>query len=81
MGGLKEKILAAHRSGLREAIIPKANLHDLADLPPSVRRELRFHLVETVDEAIGLALLQGDQGAPAQFLSAVDGASAYEIGK
>ncbi len=81
VGGLKEKILAAHRSGLREAIIPKANLHDLADLPPSVRRELKFHLVETVDEAIGLALLQGDQGAPAQFLSAADEASAYEIGK
>ncbi len=64
VGGLKEKILAAHRAGLREVIVPKANEPDLLELPQSVRRELKFHLVETVDEVLDLVLLPSSEALP-----------------
>lgn len=56
VGGIKEKVLAAHRLGLRTVILPRRNQRDLDDLPPDVRQELRFVLVENIDEAIQVAL-------------------------
>ncbi len=52
VGGIKEKVLAAHRAGIREVILPKRNANDLDDLPEQVRGALKFHLVSRVDEAI-----------------------------
>lgn len=52
VGGLKEKILAAHRSGMKRVILPKANAHSLEDLPDRVRQELDFVLVDRVEEAL-----------------------------
>ena len=56
IGGVKQKLLAAHRTGLREVILPQRNEPDLDDVPESVRREIVIHLVGTVAEALSLAL-------------------------
>jgi ATP-dependent Lon protease len=57
IGGVKEKLLGAHRAGARHVILPRANEADLEDLPQEVLRSLEIHLVESVDEALVLALL------------------------
>jgi len=56
VGGIKEKLLAAHRFGITNVLIPKDNEKDLQDVPEEVRSELRVQLVETIDEVIALAL-------------------------
>ena len=56
VGGIKEKVLAAHRAGLKTVILPKRNEADLEDLPDEAREALKFVLVETVDEAVEAAL-------------------------
>ena len=56
IGGVKQKLLAAHRAGLTDVIIPKRNEPDLDDLPESVRGELRIHPVADVAEVLELAL-------------------------
>jgi len=56
IGGVKQKVLAAHRAGLREVILPKRNEGDLDDVPEQVRTEMTFHPVETVDEVLAVAL-------------------------
>jgi len=57
VGGLKEKILAGQRAGLKTIIIPKRNKKDLADIPANVRRGLHIVLVEGMDEVLAEALL------------------------
>ncbi len=56
IGGVKQKVLAAHRAGLREVILPKRNEGDLEDVPEPVREQITFHLVENVDEVPTIAL-------------------------
>ena len=56
IGGLKQKVLAAHAAGLTDVVIPERNRGDLDDVPEEVREAMRFHPVFTVDEVIGLAL-------------------------
>jgi len=56
IGGLKEKVLAAHRNGLRTVILPKRNGVDLEDVAPEIRESMKFILVETVDEVMEAAL-------------------------
>ena len=56
VGGIKEKVLAAHRSGLKIVILPKRNQADLEDLPEEVRSAIQFVFVETVDEVLEAAL-------------------------
>jgi ATP-dependent Lon protease len=56
VGGIKEKVLAAHRAGLNTVLLPRKNEPDLSEVPEEVRKELRFVLVETVDEALGYCL-------------------------
>jgi ATP-dependent Lon protease len=63
IGGVKQKVLAAHRAGLREVILPKRNEGDLDDVPEQVRREMTFHPVEDVREALVVALRE-DQAEP-----------------
>ncbi len=57
IGGLKEKVLAAHRVGIRTVIIPRANLKDLADIPNVVRQQMTFVPVGTIAEVLDRALL------------------------
>jgi ATP-dependent Lon protease len=56
IGGLKQKVLAAHAAGLTEVILPERNAPDLDDVPPDVREHMRFHPVKTADEMLALAL-------------------------
>jgi ATP-dependent Lon protease len=63
IGGVKQKVLAAHRAGLKEVILPKRNEGDLDDVPEQVREEIAFHPVETVDEVLSFALERSDAGA------------------
>ena len=56
IGGLKEKLLAAHRQGIFEAILPKENEKDLPDIPENLRNEMKLHLVESMDEVLAVAL-------------------------
>jgi ATP-dependent Lon protease len=56
VGGIKEKVLAAHRAGLKKVILPKRNEKDLEDVLPEVRKALKFVLVERVDEVFEAAL-------------------------
>ncbi len=56
IGGLKQKVLAAHAAGLTDLVIPERNRADLQDVPEHVREELRFHPVMSLDEVIGIAL-------------------------
>ena len=56
IGGVKQKVLAAHRAGLKEVILPKRNEGDLEDVPEQVRNEISFHTAETVDEVLAIAL-------------------------
>jgi ATP-dependent Lon protease len=57
IGGLKEKLLAAHRAGIREAILPADNMKDLADLPDLIKNEMKLNWVEQMDEVLELALV------------------------
>ena len=57
VGGVKEKILAAHRAGIRIVVLPKDNEKDLEELPETVRDEMTFHLVAHMDEALERALV------------------------
>jgi ATP-dependent Lon protease len=56
IGGVKEKLLAAHRMGLRTVILPKDNEKDLADIPQEILSSLKLHFVETMDEVLQIAL-------------------------
>jgi ATP-dependent Lon protease len=56
IGGLKQKILAAHRAGLTTVILPKLNEADLDDVPQDISQEMTFHMVETLDEVLEHAL-------------------------
>ncbi|HSD84050.1 MAG TPA: endopeptidase La, partial [Anaerolineae bacterium] len=56
IGGVKEKVLAAHRNGLRTVILPKRNENDLDDVPEEIKKSMKFIFVETVDEVLDAAL-------------------------
>jgi ATP-dependent Lon protease len=62
IGGVKEKILAAYRAGLREVILPKSNEKDLRDVPVEVKQNMAFTFVERMDEVLHLALLPAPLG-------------------
>jgi len=57
IGGIREKAIAAHRSGLIKILIPKENLKDVEDIPESVRKELEIVSIETIDDVIGNILI------------------------
>jgi len=57
IGGVKEKVLAAHRAGLSDVLLPRDNERDLDEVPDEVKNALQFHLIDNVDEALKLALL------------------------
>ncbi len=59
IGGVKQKVLAAHAAGLSEVILPERNRGDLDDVPEDVREQMRFHLVMTIDEVLEHALEAG----------------------
>jgi ATP-dependent Lon protease len=60
IGGVKQKVLAAHAAGLTDVIIPERNRGDLEEVPAQVREQMRFHPVASVDEALAIALEASD---------------------
>ena len=62
IGGLKEKVLGAHRAGITTIILPKDNEADMEDIPEEVRNQLTFHPVSTLDEAFAIALMPASNG-------------------
>jgi ATP-dependent Lon protease len=56
IGGLKEKLLAAHRGGIKHVIIPEENVKDLEEIPDNVLRKLKIHPVKTIEEVLAIAL-------------------------
>ena len=56
IGGLKEKLLAAHRGGIKTVLIPHQNVKDLADIPENIKNYLDIHPVQWIDEVLTLAL-------------------------
>ena len=64
IGGLKEKLLAARRSGLKEVIIPKENEKDLTEIPANIKEPLTIHSVETIDEVLEIALAHMPESLP-----------------
>ena len=56
VGGIKEKVLAAHRAGIKEIILPAWNEKDLEDVPPKVKKEIRFHFVDQMIKVLEIAL-------------------------
>src|SRR5712691_9445772 len=70
IGGLKQKVLAAHRAGLKEVILPKRNEGDLEDVPEQVRNEITFHTAETIDQVLGWALEPADEATQPEHQAA-----------
>ena len=66
VGGIKEKLLAAHREGIREAVLPADNRADLKDLPKVIKQEVKIHLVEQMDEVLKIVLTKGLPEKPDQ---------------
>ncbi|MGB9706945.1 MAG: endopeptidase La [Microgenomates group bacterium] len=62
IGGVKEKVIAAHRAGLKRVILPKENKKDLVDVPGSVKKDIKFIFVSHMDEVLKLALRSKDNG-------------------
>ena len=56
IGGVKEKVLGAHRAGIKHVLLPRENEADLDDLPPEVRDQLTFTCVDTLDQVFEIAL-------------------------
>jgi ATP-dependent Lon protease len=66
IGGLKEKVLGAHRAGIKHIILPKDNEADVDDIPEEVRKLLTFHAVNTLDEVFNIALMPAPNKVPAE---------------
>ena len=56
IGGMKEKLLAAHRAGIRTVVLPKDNEKDMADIPANIQQDFQIHFVETMDQVLQIAL-------------------------
>jgi ATP-dependent Lon protease len=73
IGGLKEKLLAAHRQGIHEVILPKDNEKDLPDIPDNIRKEMKLNFVSSMDEVLKIALEREIETAPiTNMLSAAE---------
>jgi ATP-dependent Lon protease len=72
IGGLKEKLLAAHRGGIKTVVIPEENEKDLVDIPKVILKKLEIHPVSTIDEVLNLALTEMPEPLPAAIESKKD---------
>src|SRR5207249_12151093 len=72
IGGVKQKVLAAHRAGLKEVILPKRNEGDLEDVPEQVRAEITFYPAESISEVLSRALEPDASDASADPVTSAD---------
>src|SRR5205823_11766510 len=70
VGGVKEKVLAAHRAGIRMVILPRENERDLEEIPQNVREQLEFRFVDHTDEVLEMALLAPEVAAEVPLAAA-----------
>lgn len=80
IGGLKEKLLAAHRGGIKTVIIPKENVKDLEEIPDNAKSNLTIHAVETIDEVLTIALENAPTGVEFMKLTPVSAAKTVRKG-
>ena len=73
IGGVKEKVLAALRAGVKEVILPERNRKDLVEVPKEVQDQLKFHFVHRVDEALDIALVTPPERFPVNLAIKKDG--------
>jgi ATP-dependent Lon protease len=78
VGGIKDKVLAAYRAGIRDVILPGENEKDLEDIPEDVRSAMQYHLVREMDEVVALAL---DGGLPTGASPSGEAAAAQGEGR
>jgi ATP-dependent Lon protease len=64
IGGLKEKLLAAHRGGIKTVIIPEENVRDLKEIPDNIKQDLNIRSVKWIDEVLAIALTRMPQPLP-----------------
>jgi ATP-dependent Lon protease len=69
VGGIKEKVLAAHRIGIRHVILPRRNEREAEEVPPEARKEMQFHFVDTAEEVLELALVPPGKSGGRSHLS------------
>ncbi|HHE3642537.1 endopeptidase La [Pasteurella multocida] len=81
IGGLKEKLLAAHRGGIKTVIIPKENVKDLEEIPDNAKSNLTIHAVETIDEVLTIALENAPTGVEFMKLTPVSAAKTVRKGR
>ncbi|HII3743815.1 TPA: endopeptidase La [Pasteurella multocida] len=81
IGGLKEKLLAAHRGGIKTVIIPKENVKDLEEIPDNAKSNLTIHAVETIDEVLTIALENAPTGGEFMKLTPVSAAKTVRKGR
>ena len=70
IGGLKEKLLAAHRGGIKTVLIPEENVKDLAEIPDNVKNRLDIHPVQWIDTVLEMALERKPQPLPEEDAAA-----------
>jgi ATP-dependent Lon protease len=75
VGGIKEKVLAAHRAGIKRVVLPERNRKDIVDIPETIQKELELVFVKKIDEALELTLetvpvVVAEPGTPATETSA-----------
>jgi ATP-dependent Lon protease len=75
IGGLKEKVLAAHRVGIRDVLLPEENRKDVPDIPVKIRQGMHFHFVRSMDEVVSEGLLPEVEEAPKSLLDGEEGES------
>jgi ATP-dependent Lon protease len=78
IGGLKEKLMAAHRHGIVEAIMPRENEKDLPDIPDAIKKTMKLHFVESMDEVLKIALEREIVALPIPATPAVEVAQPAE---
>jgi ATP-dependent Lon protease len=76
IGGVKEKMLAAHRAGIKTIVLPKDNQKDLTDIPANIKEEFTVHFVESMDEVLKIALTR----APLPLLEETVGDEKFQPG-
>ena len=73
IGGLKEKLLAAHRGGIKTVLIPEENVKDLAEIPENVKSQIEIVPVKWIDKVLEVALEREPQALPDEEAKPVDG--------
>lgn len=67
IGGVKEKVIGAHRAGIKQVILPRENKKDLEDIPPAVKRDLKFFFADHLDQVLRVALKLSGPGKASEF--------------